>query len=234
MAVPCWSSWKTGMSSRSSRRRSISKQRGAEISSRLMPPKPGAISWTARTISSGSCVSRQSGQASTPANSLNSIALPSITGSAAPGPMSPRPRTAEPSVTTAMVLPLPVRFQTLSGSSAMARETRATPGVYAIERSSRVRIGTFADISILPPLCIRNVRSETLRTRMPSIALIASTTRSPCSSLAHRTLMSRTTESWSTRTRSIAPRIASASPIAAATRANCPGSWGISARIVRL
>ena len=28
-AVPCWSSWKTGMSSRSMRRRSISKQRGA-------------------------------------------------------------------------------------------------------------------------------------------------------------------------------------------------------------
>ena len=38
-AVPCWSSWKTGMSSRSLSRSSISKQRGAEMSSRLMPPK---------------------------------------------------------------------------------------------------------------------------------------------------------------------------------------------------
>ena len=99
------------------------------MSSRLMPPNPGAISSTARMISSGSLESRQIGHASTPANSLKSIALPSITGSAAAGPMSPSPRTAVPSVTTAIVLPLPVRFQTLSGSSAIERETRATPGV---------------------------------------------------------------------------------------------------------
>ena len=38
MAVPCWSSWKTGMSSASWSRRSISKQRGALMSSRLIPP----------------------------------------------------------------------------------------------------------------------------------------------------------------------------------------------------
>ncbi|CAB4703917.1 unannotated protein [freshwater metagenome] len=44
IAVPCWSSWKTGMSSSSRRRRSTSKQRGAEISSRLIPPYTGAIS----------------------------------------------------------------------------------------------------------------------------------------------------------------------------------------------
>src|SRR5919107_1458721 len=35
------------------------------------------------------------------ANRLNSAALPSITGNAAPGPMLPSPSTAEPSVTTA-------------------------------------------------------------------------------------------------------------------------------------
>ena len=52
IAVPCWSSWKTGMSSDSRSRRSISKQRGAAMSSRLMPPKPGAIISTALTISS--------------------------------------------------------------------------------------------------------------------------------------------------------------------------------------
>ena len=40
-AVPCWSSWKTGMSSSSFRRSSISKQRGEEMSSRLMPPNAG-------------------------------------------------------------------------------------------------------------------------------------------------------------------------------------------------
>ena len=38
MSVPCWSSWNTGMSSRALSRRSISKHRGAEMSSRLMPP----------------------------------------------------------------------------------------------------------------------------------------------------------------------------------------------------
>ena len=129
IAVPCWSSWKTGMSRVSRSRRSISKQRGAAMSSRLMPPKPGAISCTARTISSVSWESRQIGQASMSANRLNSAALPSITGSAAPGPMLPRPRTAEPSVTTATELPLTVSRRTSSGCSASARLTRPTPGV---------------------------------------------------------------------------------------------------------
>ncbi len=58
---------------------------------------------TVSTISSTSLVSRQIGNASTPANSLNSSALPSITGMAAAGPMSPRPSTAVPSVTMATV-----------------------------------------------------------------------------------------------------------------------------------
>ncbi len=38
MAVPCWSSWKTGMSSSARSLASISKQRGAAMSSRLTPP----------------------------------------------------------------------------------------------------------------------------------------------------------------------------------------------------
>ena len=50
--MPCWSSWKTGMSSSSRSRSSISKQRGAEMSSRLIPPKTGAIAFTVATISS--------------------------------------------------------------------------------------------------------------------------------------------------------------------------------------
>jgi hypothetical protein len=78
---------------------------GAAMSSRLMPPKPGAIISTGRTISSVSWLARQIGQASMSANRLNSAALPSITGSAAPGPMLPRPSTAEPSVTTATSCP---------------------------------------------------------------------------------------------------------------------------------
>ena len=43
----------------------------------------------------------RSGTALRPANSLNSAALPSITGSAAAGPMLPSPSTAVPSLTTA-------------------------------------------------------------------------------------------------------------------------------------
>ncbi|CAM5601192.1 hypothetical protein SCALM49S_08737 [Streptomyces californicus] len=130
MAVPCWSSWKTGMSRASRSRASISKQRGAEMSSRLMPAKPGAMALTISTIASVSWVSRQIGQASMPANRLNRAALPSITGSAAFGPMLPRPSTAEPSVTTAeMELRLMVRRRASSGFSAIAMQTRATPGV---------------------------------------------------------------------------------------------------------
>ena len=41
MAVPCWSSWKTGMSISSRSRCSMMKQSGALMSSRLMPPKDG-------------------------------------------------------------------------------------------------------------------------------------------------------------------------------------------------
>jgi hypothetical protein len=99
------------------------------MSSRLMPPNTGASSCTVRTISSGSFVARQTGQASTPPNSLKRIALPSITGRAASGPMSPSPRTAVPSVTTATAFCFTVRLQTFSGSSAIALEIRATPGV---------------------------------------------------------------------------------------------------------
>jgi hypothetical protein len=56
-----------------------------------------------------------------------------------------------PSLTTATVFCLMVRFQALLGSSAIAVQTRATPGVYAIERSSRVLSGDFETISIFPP-----------------------------------------------------------------------------------
>ena len=128
-AVPCWSSWKTGMSRLAFRRSSISKQRGALMSSRLMPPKPGAIASTVATIASVSLVLRTIGNASMPANSLKSMHLPSITGMLASGPMSPRPRTAEPSETTATVLRLIVYWKALSRSAWIAMQTRATPGV---------------------------------------------------------------------------------------------------------
>ncbi len=199
-----------------------------------MPPNDGAIAFTVATISSTSFVSRQIGKASTPPNSLKSIALPSITGIAASGPMSPSPSTAEPSETTATVLPRIVSAHARSTSCAIAMQTRPTPGVYAIERSSRVFTGAFSPVSILPPLWRRNVRSETETTSIPSRARRPETTSSPCSTSAQSTVTSRITRSCSTRTRSMAPSTAPARPMAEATSANAPGTWGMRTRIVRL
>ena len=100
------------------------------MSSRLIPPKLGASRTTVSMISSTSVVSRQIGTASTPPNCLNSTALPSITGIAAAGPMSPRPehggavgddrdRVGDPGVVVG----------SSAGSAAIASHTRATPGV---------------------------------------------------------------------------------------------------------
>jgi hypothetical protein len=108
MAVPCWSSWNTGMSSSSRSRASIQKQSGARMSSRLMPPKVGAMARTTRTNSSGSVVSTSMSNTSTSANRLNNTALPSMTGLLARAPTLPRPRTAVPLDTTATRLPLAV------------------------------------------------------------------------------------------------------------------------------
>src|SRR3954470_16546503 len=232
IAVPCWSSWKTGMSSSSFRRCSIAKHRGALMSSRLMPPKPGATALTVATISSTSLVSSAIGKASTAANSLKSIALPSITGIAASGPMSPRPRTAVPSVTTATVLRLIVYWKARSGSSAIAVHTRATPGVYAIERSSRVLSGALLCSSILPPTCSRKVRSVVSTTRAAGTASIAATIASQCSGPLASTVMSRSVWWSSTLTRSTEPIVPPAWPIALATCPSMPGLWSISTRIV--
>ena len=119
IAVPCWSSWNTGISSAALSFSSISKQRGAAISSRLIPPSDGEIATARATISSGSRSATQIGNASTPASERKRAALPSITGIAACGPISPNPSTAEPSVTTPTRLPLPVNSYTCLGSSRM-------------------------------------------------------------------------------------------------------------------
>ena len=73
-AVPCWSSWKTGISSSFFNLASISKHLGAAISSRFIPPSPGLISLIVLTISSTSLVSKTIGIASTFPNSLNNTA----------------------------------------------------------------------------------------------------------------------------------------------------------------
>ena len=99
------------------------------MSSRFMPPKVGAIYLTVSIIAWLSWVARQMGKASMSARPLNRMHLPSITAIAASGPMLPSPSTAEPSVTTATLLPRLVRAYASDLSAAMARLTAATPGV---------------------------------------------------------------------------------------------------------
>jgi len=108
MAVPCWSSWNTGMFICFFSVSSMKKHSGALMSSRLIPPKVGSSALTMRTISSGSFVFSSMSNTSTSANRLKSTPLPSITGLPASAPMSPRPRTAVPLETTATRLPFPV------------------------------------------------------------------------------------------------------------------------------
>ncbi|MNP44153.1 hypothetical protein D3C76_1380010 [compost metagenome] len=109
---------------------------------------------TIAIISSVSFVSRQIRKASTSANCLNNAALPSMTGMAALGPISPSPSTAVPSLTTATEFFLIVYSYALSWSAAIAWHTLATPGVYTLDKSSMLRIGFFKPVSSLPPTCI--------------------------------------------------------------------------------
>ena len=108
MAVPCWSSCITGIFNSSFKRRSISKDSGAFMSSRLIPPKVGAIFFTVSTNPSMSLQSISISKTSISAKILNNKAFPSITGFEASGPMSPNPKTAVPLVITATKFPLAV------------------------------------------------------------------------------------------------------------------------------
>ena len=131
MAVPCWSSCITGMSSSALRRRSISKHSGALMSSRLMPPKVGAMAFTASTKRSGSFSFTSMSNTSMPPYILNSRPLPSITGLPLNAPMSPSPSTAVPLLITATRLPLSVYLYASCGFFCISRQGSATPGEYA-------------------------------------------------------------------------------------------------------
>ena len=128
IAVPCWSSWKTGIFMRSRSARSTSKHSGALMSSRLMPPKVGSSAATTSISFCGSLASTSMSNTSMPANFLNRTALPSITGFEASGPMSPRPSTAVPLESTATRFWRIVISSASAGSAAMARQAAATPG----------------------------------------------------------------------------------------------------------
>ena len=159
------------------RRRSTSKQRGAEMSSRLMPPNAGAMRMTVSTISSTSWVSRQIGTALTLPKLLNRAHLPSMTGIAASGPMLPRPSTALPSLTTAIVLAFWVYSYTAAGSCAIALQGSATPGVYASARSSRVEMSILGTVSSLPfhsrcssrAFCFKSMMTLSIKMARPAV-----------------------------------------------------------------
>ena len=108
IAVPCWSSWNTGISIASLSRCSIIKHSGARISSRFIPPQVFPRWRTQFTNSSTSSVSISRSMLSMSANLLNKTALPSITGLAPSGPKFPRPRTAVPFEITATMFPFEV------------------------------------------------------------------------------------------------------------------------------
>ena len=108
IAVPCWSSCITGIFNSSTKRLSISKDSGALISSRLIPPKVGAIAFTVSTNLSISVASTSISKTSISENILNNNAFPSITGFEASGPIFPKPKTAVPFVITATKFPLAV------------------------------------------------------------------------------------------------------------------------------
>jgi hypothetical protein len=108
MAVPCWSSWKTGMFIRSRHSFSTMKQSGALMSSRLIAPKVGSSAQTISASLTGSGSFTSMSKQSMLANFLNRTALPSITGFEASAPMLPRPSTAVPFEITATRLPLEV------------------------------------------------------------------------------------------------------------------------------
>ena len=108
MAVPCWSSCITGIFNSSTNLRSISKDSGAFMSSRLIPPKVGAMFFTVWINSSMFLVPISMSNTSIPAKILNNNPFPSITGFDASGPMSPSPKTAVPFDITATRFPFAV------------------------------------------------------------------------------------------------------------------------------
>ena len=106
----------------------MSKQSGAEISSKLIPPKVGDKIFTVLINSSRSLVSNSKSKTSISAKILNSTAFPSITGLLASGPISPNPNTAVPLDITATKFPFVVYSYTLLASASIAKQGAATPG----------------------------------------------------------------------------------------------------------
>ena len=164
------------------------------------------------------------GKPFTPPNSLNNRALPSITGIAPSGPMSPRPSTAVPLLTMATVFLRMVYLCESDGSFSIAVQTRATPGVYAIDKSSRSFTGAVLMTSTFPASCMRNVRSHQSRTVTPSSFCTAATIVFWCSSFRQCTTRLRRRTGPRTSNPSRAPMFPPASPMAPHNRPRVPGT----------
>ena len=106
IAVPCWSSWNTGISKISLSFSSIIKQSGAAMSSKLIPPNDGAKFLIELIISSVFFEVYFKINRIYISKSFKQTALPSITGFDASAPKLPKPRIAEPLLITATKLPL--------------------------------------------------------------------------------------------------------------------------------
>ena len=129
---------------------SISKASGALISSKLIPPKVGAIAFTVSTNLSTSVASTSISKTSISAKILNNNPLPSITGFDAKGPISPKPKTAVPFDITATKFPFAVYLYALFGSFSISKHGAATPGEYANDKSCCVAYFFVGTTSIFP------------------------------------------------------------------------------------
>ena len=106
----------------------MSKQRGDEMSSRLIPPKVGAMRLQGHDLVDVFVVEHDR-EGVDAGELLEQHRLAFHHRQRRRGPMSPSPSTAVPSETTATVLARIVYLKAFWGLSAIAMQTRATPGV---------------------------------------------------------------------------------------------------------
>ena len=177
---------------------------------------------------------RHSGKASTPASSLNSIALPSITGIAASGPMLPRPSTAVPSETTATVLPLIVSAQAASGSSWIAlRHARDAGRVGHREVVAGLDRDLAVDLDLAALVHQERAVGDARRPSTPSSALHrvddALAVRGVDAGDGHVARDAALVDAHEVDRAEDRALV----PIASATAANAPGSWRSSMRMVK-
>ncbi len=222
------------MSSVSFRRSSISKQRGAEMSSRLMPPKPGAIridrlddlvrvlrvEADREGVDAGELLEEHRLALHHRHCGLGSDVAEAEHGGAV----------ADDGDRVAL-------DRVLEGLARGPRRSRCRRARRPACRPSRGRRGSSAGACCAARSCRRRASGTCGRSRRrrcaPSTPLIAARISSQWSASLASTVTSRTSRS-PTSTRSTAPMVPPASPMAPATRPSMPGRSSISTRMVRL